>query len=235
MRKEKTQKALAEFIGTFALVFFGCGSIMVANYFSGGIDAGMIPVIFGLTVMAMVYAIGHISGAHLNPAVTIAFAVARHFPRKQVLYYVTAQFLGGIAAIAFLSFLLPDAVRFGSTVPVVSTLSAFLWELALTFFLMFVIISVATDTRAEGMMAGIAIGGAVTIGAFIGGAPTGGSMNPARSLAPALFEGRLDVLWIYLTAPIIGAILGALAYQKIRCEPTCAPENESHKDVGGCC
>ena len=233
------QKPLAEFVGTFALVFFGCGSIMVANYFSGGIDTGMIPLIFGLVVMAVIYAIGHISGAHINPAVTIAFAVARHFPRKQVLLYVISQFLGGIVAVGILAMLLPDAVRFGATVPVVGLVSAFFWELILTFFLMFVIISVATDTRAEGMMAGIAIGAAVTIGAFVGGAPTGGSMNPARSLAPAIFEGRMNVVWIYLTAPVLGAILGALVYQKIRCATTRASEtgeNENHKkDVGGCC
>ncbi len=221
-------KSVAEFIGTFALVFAGCGSIMVAERFPGSISNTAIPVIFGLIVTAMIYAIGHISGAHFNPAVTAGFAVARHFPRKQVLVYWTAQILGGIAAISLLSVLLPSGRSFGATIPQILSLQAMGWEAVLTFFLMFVIIAVATDTRAIGTMAGAAVGAAVMLGAFVGGPVTGGSMNPARSLAPAIFEKRMDVFWVYLVGPMIGAIVAAIVYEKIRCE-------DKQKSAGGCC
>lgn len=222
-------KALAEMIGTFAIVFAGCGSVMVAERFPGSISPSVIPVIFGLTVAAMIYAVGHISGAHFNPAVTAAFAVARHFPAAQVLIYWTAQFLGGFLAISLLSVLLPHGNSFGATIPIISPLKAVGWEIVLTFFLMFVIIAVATDTRAIGTMAGAAIGATVMIGAFVGGPITGASMNPARSLAPAVFENRLDVYWIYLVGPMIGAILAALIYEQIRCEKL------KEKTAKGCC
>ncbi len=222
-------KSLGEYIGTFALVFAGCGSIMVADRFPGSISSGAVPLVFGSAVAAMVYALGHISGAHFNPAVTVAFAVARHFPAKEVLAYCFAQILGALSAIFLLSFILPSGGTFGATVPAVGFSQAFIWETVLTFFLMFVIISVATDTRAEGTMAGIAIGLTVSLCALVGGAVTGASMNPARSLAPALFEQKLDSLWIYLTAPFAGSILAAFTYKAIRCE------DEKTPDAKGCC
>jgi MIP family channel proteins len=210
-------KALvAEGIGTFALVFAGCGAIMVSQRFPGVVAAGSVPVVFGLVVAAMIYAVGHISGAHFNPAVTLGFAAARRFPVKQVLPYWGAQVSGALVAVAMLDLLLPSGPGFGASTPSVAWPQAVGWEAILTFFLMFVIISVATDTRAHGPVAGIAIGAAVCLDAFVGGPVTGASMNPARSLAPALFQGELSVLWIYFVGPAAGAVAAALTYEWIR-------------------
>lgn len=228
MTHRRYQKCLAEFIGTFALIFFGCGSIMVAERFGGVIPTYIIPLIFGAVVATMIYTVGHISGAHFNPAVTLAFAITRHFPVRQVIPYWLAQFLGGIAAAVILSAIMPPGHSFGATIPTVTTGAAFGWETILSAFLMFVIVSVATDTRAEGVMAGIAIGTIVALCAYLGGPLTGASMNPARSLAPALFQGTMNTLWLYLTAPFIGATLGAVIYQLIRCDAKAS-------DAKGCC
>jgi aquaporin NIP len=225
----KLSKYCAEFVGTFALVFVGCGSLTVIDRMPGSIPSSFVPIIFGLVVAAMIYAVGHISGAHFNPAVTFGFAVARHFPWPQVFLYWLFQIMGALLAIFFLVVLLPEGNSFGATVPHVSLLQAFCWEVILTFFLMFVIIAVATDTRAVGIMAGAAIGATVMFDAFVGGPVTGGSMNPARSLAPAIAEGRWHDLWIYLVAPLVGAAIAALFYEKIRCE------SKEDSNAGGCC
>jgi aquaporin NIP len=212
-------KCLAECIGTYAMLFFGCGAIMVAERLPHAITPEAVPIIFGAVVAAMIYTVGHISGAHFNPAVTLAFAVTRHFPLKQLIPYWIAQCTGAVAAIASLWLLLPVGESYGATIATVAPATAFAWEVICSFFLMFVIIAVATDTRAEGVMAGIAIGTMVTLCAYVGGSITGASMNPARSLAPALFQnGALDMVWIYLSAPFLGAVLGAVTYQKIRCD-----------------
>ena len=222
-------KSIGEFIGTFALVFAGCGSIMVADRFPGSLSPEAVPVVFGLVVAAMVYALGHLSGAHINPAVTIGFAISRHFPPKEVLAYCLAQILGGLAAMSLLVAILPPGQVFGMTIPSVEVWQAVVWEVVLTFFLMFVIIAVATDTRAVGTLAGVAIGATVMLGAFVGGPVTGGSMNPARSLAPALIAQDFTSLWIYLVAPVVGAIAAALTYQAIRCG------RSEDASVKGCC
>lgn len=214
----RTHKAVAEGIGTFAIVFAGCGSLMVAERFPGSIPGMAVPVVFGLIVTSMVYALGHISGAHFNPAVTAAFAVARHFPFRQVLLYWIAQTAGAIAAITLLTAILPAGQTFGASIPSVDPLQAVVWEAVLTFLLMIVIIAVATDTRAVGVMAGAAIGATVLLGAAVGGPVSGASMNPARSLAPALFQHTLGNFWIYVTGPMIGAIAAAIAYELIRGE-----------------
>lgn len=228
------RKAIAELVGTFTLVFAGCGSIMIADRYPGSISPNIIPVIFGLAVASMIYAVGHISGAHFNPAVTLAFAIVRHFPKREVFVYWIAQVLGALLAIALLWLLLPTGKNYGATIPTVSWFQAVNWEIILTFFLMFVIISVATDTRAVGVMAGAAIGITVIIGAFIGGPITGASMNPARSLAPAIAQGRLNVIWIYILGPFLGAILAAFLYQWIRCENS--TENKPNTNAAkGCC
>lgn len=235
MNSSLLRKSIAEAIGTFAILFFGCGSIRMAEQFPGSLPLFCIPFIFGLAVMVMIYAVGHLSGAHFNPAVTLAFAVARHFPNREVLPYWIAQFLGAIGGIALLSFLLPSSPMLGMTLPHVPLFQALIWEMILTFFLMFIIVSVATDTRAVGMMAGLAIGATVTLGAFIGGPVTGGSMNPARSFAPTLFAGRWDHFWIYLVGPSLGAILAALVYRWIRCESN-SPSDQTHsQEAKGCC
>lgn len=223
-----SSKALAEGIGTFAIVFAGCGSIMVSERFPNSLSISMIPIVFGLIVSVMIYALGHISGAHFNPAVTAAFAMARHFPKKEILIYWLAQTSGAFAAMALLSALLPPGSLFGATLPNIAPMKALVWEAILSFLLIFVIIAVATDTRAEGTMAGAAIGATVMLCGLFAGPITGASMNPARSLAPAFFEGQMSTLWIYLIGPFIGASLAALLYEAIRCE---SPK----KDSQGCC
>ena len=173
---------------------------------------------FGLVIMAMIYAVGHVSGAHFNAAVTFAFALSRHFPWKRAIGYWVAQFLGALAAAALLRGSLGDIAHVGATLPSGSQGQSFLWELVMSFFLMFVIMAVATDTRAVGEAAAIAVGGTVALDAMFGGPISGASMNPMRSLAPALVSGDLHALWLYIVAPLIGATLGALAYQFVRGE-----------------
>jgi MIP family channel proteins len=206
----------AELVGTFALVFAGCGAIMVDAQTGGALGQVGIAVTFGLVIAAMIYATGHISGAHLNPAVTLAFALTRHFRWRRLLAYWAAQCAGAIAAAAILRASLGDVAEVGATLPSGSDGQAFLWELVLTFFLMFVITAVATDTRAVGEAAAIAIGATVGLDAMFGGPITGASMNPARSLGPALVSGELASLWVYLSAPFLGAAIGALVYQYLR-------------------
>lgn len=234
-------KSVAEFIGTFALVFAGCGVVMVSERMPGSIAPAAVPMVFGLVVTVMIYAVGHVSGAHFNPAVSLAFAVARHFPRRQLVAYWIAQFLGALAAIGLLVLTLPSGQTFGATVPSVPVVSALVWEVVLTFFLMLVIVSVATDHRAVGVMAGAAIGGAVALAAFVGGPVTGASMNPARSLAPAIAEGRLGDLWIYFVGPAIGAVAAAFLYNAIRCQGVtvvtdqATSDRRESKEARGCC
>jgi aquaporin NIP len=211
----------AEFVGTFALVFAGCGAVMVDAKTQALGHVG-VAISFGLAIMVMIYAVGHISGAHFNPAVTFAFALSRHFPWPRLLGYVAAQVLGAICAAALLRASLGDIASIGATLPSGSLGQSFLWELVLSFFLMFVIMAVATDTRAVGEAAAIAIGGTVALDAIFGGLISGASMNPARSLGPALVSGELHALWLYLLAPLLGTALGALIYQFIRGEPTVA-------------
>ncbi len=201
---------VAEAIGTFALVFAGCGAIAVGALGDAGVAAA-----FGLAIMTMVYALGHVSGAHFNPAVTAAFAVGRHFPPAHVLPYWIAQVAGALGAALLLRISLGD-VPLGVTRPAGSDAQAFAWEVVLTFFLMLVIVAVATDTRAVGQAAAIAIGGAVALGALVGGPVSGASMNPARSIGPAVVSGDLAQLWIYLVAPPIGAIAAVLVYRYLR-------------------
>ena len=238
MNRSLFSKAFAEALGTFAITLFGCGAIGISQRFPGAISSGTVPLAFGLVVAIMIYAVGHISGAHFNPAVTLAFAVARHFPRGQLLIYWASQFLGALGGIAFLSATLPGGTSLGATIPTVAIFPALLWEIVLTFFLMFVIISVATDTRAVGVMAGAAIGGTVALAAIVGGPLTGASMNPARSLAPAIFEGHFSELWLYFLGPAVGAVAAAVVYNFIRCEtetPSSSDVAAIRKDAKGCC
>ncbi|HSS73685.1 MAG TPA: MIP family channel protein [Gaiellaceae bacterium] len=208
---------LAEGIGTFALVFSGAGAIVVdaRTHELGHVG---VAITFGLVIMAMVYAVGHVSGAHLNPAVSLAFAVSRHFPWPRVLGYWAAQLAGAVLGAALVRLSLGSDADVGATLPSGSQAQSFVWELILTFFLMFVIMAVATDTRAVGEAAAIAVGGTVGLDAMFGGPVSGASMNPARSIGPALVSGNLHALWLYIVAPIAGAALGAVAYQTVRRE-----------------
>ena len=208
----------AEFVGTFALVFAGAGAIMVDSKTHALGHVG-VAITFGLVIMAMIYAVGHISGAHFNGAVTFAFALSRHFPWSRATAYWSAQLLGAVMAAALLRGSLGNIAHVGATLPSGSQAQSFLWELVLTFFLMFVIMAVATDTRAIGEAAAIAIGGTVGLDAMFGGPISGASMNPMRSAGPALVSGDLHALWLYIVAPVLGAGLAALAYQLIRGEP----------------
>jgi aquaporin NIP len=213
----------AEAIGTFALVFAGCGAIVVGAKTGSPGHTG-VAVSFGLVIMAMVYALGHISGAHLNPAVSLAFALTRHFPWPRVFGYWLAQVLGAVVAAAFLRASLGDVADVGATLPSGSQVQSLLWEIVMTSFLLLVIMAVATDTRAIGEAAAIAIGGTVGLDAMFGGPVSGASMNPARSLAPALVSGNLHALWIYLVGPFVGGAVGAFVYQFIRGQgPKAAP------------
>ena len=207
----------AELIGTFALVFAGTGAIMVDSK-TGQLGHIGVALTFGLVIMAMIYAVGHISGAHLNPAVTLAFALGRHFPWTSLVGYWVAQILGALAAAAILRGSLGNIANVGATLPSGTQRQSFLWELVLTFFLMFVIMAVATDTRAVGEAAAIAIGGTVGLDAMFGGPISGASMNPARSVGPALVSGDLHALWLYILAPVLGAALGAVTYRFLRGE-----------------
>lgn len=208
----------AEFVGTFALVFAGAGAIVVDAREGGRITHVGVAATFGLVIMVMIYAVGHISGAHFNPGVTLAFAVTRHFPVRNVVPYWAAQFGAALLAAAALRALFGNAAQLGTTLPSGSEAQSFWLEVILTFGLMFVITSVATDTRAVGQAAAIAIGGTVGLEAMFGGPISGASMNTARSLGPALVSGELTSLWVYVLAPPVGAVLGALAYQVIRGE-----------------
>jgi aquaporin NIP len=213
-----TRPLVAEAVGTFALVFAGAGAVVVDARTHALGHVG-VAITFGLVIMAMIYAVGHVSGAHFNPAVTFAFALTRHFPWRSAALYWCAQVAGALLAAALIRASLGSDAHLGATLPSGSQGQSFVWELVLTFFLMFVIMAVATDTRAVGEAAAIAIGGTVGLDAMFGGPISGASMNPARSIGPAVVGGDLHALWLYIAAPLIGAALGALTYQFVRGEP----------------
>jgi aquaporin NIP len=208
---------VAEAIGTFALVFAGCGAIMV-DAKTGQLGHIGVAITFGLVIMFGIYAVGHISGAHFNAAVTFAFALTRHFPWPRAVAYWGAQFVGAVAAAALLRASLGNIAHVGATFPSGSSGQSFLWELVMSAFLMFVILAVATDTRAVGEAAAIAIGGTIGLDAMFGGPISGASMNPMRSLGPGLVSGDLHAIWVYLLAPVVGTAVGGLAYQFVRAE-----------------
>ncbi|HEY4206996.1 MAG TPA: aquaporin [Puia sp.] len=199
------KKYLAEFIGTFALVFCGTGAIIIDQETHGAVTHVGIAMTFGLIVTCMIYALGDISGAHLNPAVSLAFTIAKKFPSRQLLPYAMSQLTGAISASLLLKFLFPANILLGATLPAGSAAQSFILESLLTFFLMLVIINVATGSKEQGMFAGLAIGAVVLLEAMFAGPICGASMNPARSLAPAIVSGHLEHLWVYLVATPIGA------------------------------
>jgi aquaporin NIP len=204
----------AEALGTFALVLFGCGAIMV-DADGGGLELVGISLAFGLVVMVMVYALVHVSGAHINPAVTLALASRERFPWSAVPGYWGAQVAGAIAAAIVLRSSLGDVASLGATTPSGSDAQSFAWEVLMTATLLIVILAMATDARAVGAVA-VAIGGTIALASLVGGPISGASLNPARSVGPALVSGDLGSLWIYLTAPLLGGMLGALAYDTLR-------------------
>ena len=215
------KKYWAEFLGTYILVFVGCGAIIINSITDGTVSHLGIGLSFGLVVMTMIYTIGDISGAHINPAVTIAFAVAKRLEKKQVLPYVGSQIIGAILASATLYLIFPDADTMGETLPLNDNLiQSFILEVILTFILMFVILNVSTGAKEKGITAALAIGSVVAFSAIFAGPISGASMNPARSIAPALFSD-LPYLWIYIVATTLGAILSVFACKLIQKKECC--------------
>ncbi|MEK6271773.1 MAG: MIP family channel protein [Actinomycetota bacterium] len=226
-RPDLARRGIAEGLAAFALVFAGCGAIVADDVYGGQLGGVGIALAFGLVIMVMVYATGHLSGAHINPAVTLAFTLSRHFPPREALTYIAAQCAGAIAAALVLLAIWPEhPADLGATSPSVGAGSALAYEAVLSAFLMFVIMAVATDTRAAGAAAAIAIGGTIGLDALVGGPVTGASMNPARSLGPALAAWEWRDFWIYLVGPIGGTALGGLAYQLVRGEQAGAEPDE---------
>jgi len=220
------KKYIAESMGTFAMVFCGCGAMTINEITGGAITHPGVAITWGLIVMAMIYAFGDISGAHFNPAVSVAFAYAKKFSWKEVPKYIIAQGIGAFIACLLLLFLFPESESLGSTYPAEGFLpyKAFVFELLLTFFLMIVIINVSTGSKEIGTMAAIAVGGVILLEAMFAGPMTKASMNPIRSLAPAVVSGNYQHLWLYLTAPFIGAIL-AISTCKLVKDDNCCDEN----------
>jgi aquaporin NIP len=202
---------VAEFIGTFALVFIGCGAAA-----TGKLDPLAGALAFGGTIGVMVYALGHVSGGHFNPAVSIGLAIGRRFPWISVPEYILAQGAGATVAALLLRLTLAPGVPLGVTHPSGSDGQAFVWEVIMTFFLVLVVTAVATDARAVRSAAGLAIGGAVVLDALAGGPISGASMNPARSFGPALVANDLSGLWIYLLAPVVGGAIAGIVYLFLR-------------------
>ncbi|KAG0452798.1 hypothetical protein HPP92_025462 [Vanilla planifolia] len=210
------QKLTAEVIGTFFVVFAGCGAVAV-NKIDGQVTFPGICIVWGLIVMVMVYTVGHISGAHFNPAVTITFTALKRFPPKEMAMYIIAQLFGAIVASGSLYLLLdPKPAHFYGTVPSGSCLQSLFIEIIITFLLMFVISGVATDTRAIGDFAGVAVGSTILLNVFVAGPVSGASMNPARSIAPALVMNNYKGIWVYIMGPVVGALVGGFAYNLVR-------------------
>lgn len=210
------RRVAAEAIGTFALVFAGTGAIVVDGLTGGEITHLGVALAFGLVVMTMIHAIGDVSGGHLNPAVTVGFWVSRRFPLRDVPGYVAGQCVGAAAGSLTVAGLFTRAAGVGVTAPAGGPWPSFALEVVLTALLMFVILGVSTGAREKGITAGIAVGAAVTLGALVGGPVSGASMNPARSLGPALVAADLHHLWIYVTAPVLGAVVAAGAAKWLR-------------------
>jgi len=210
------QRYIAELLGTFALVFCGTGAIVIDHVSNGSVTHVGVAITFGLIVMCMIYALGNISGAHLNPAVSIAFLLAGSFALKDLIPYILSQIAGAFLASLALHYMFPSDAMLGTTIPAGSESQSFVLEFILTFFLMFVIINVAQGSKEQGMFAGLAIGSVVLLEAMFAGPICGASMNPARSLAPAVVSGHYEHLWIYLTATIAGAAFAIPLWKYLR-------------------
>ena len=215
------KKCAAEAFGTFALVFAGTGAIVINEVSNGAITHAGIAITFGLVVLAMIYTLGDISGAHLNPAVTLGFWAARRLPARDIVPYIASQLIGATAASATLRLLFPQNKLLGSTLPAGSAAQSFVLEFILTLLLMLTILSVSTGAKEKGITAGIAVGSVIALEAMFAGPICGASMNPARSLAPALVSLHVDHVWIYLLAPILGAASATFACRCIREEGCC--------------
>ncbi len=223
IKQDEMKMLLAEGFGTFCLVFAGTGAIVINDISGGSITHVGIALTFGLVVLAMIYAVGDTSGAHLNPAVTLGFFAARRFSGRLVLPYIVSQSIGALAASLLLRGLFPSHATLGATLPAGSDAQSFVLELVLATILMFVILRVSSGSRERGITAGIVVGAVIALEALFAGPISGASMNPARSLAPALVSGQYASLWLYLAAPISGALLGVGLCRCMREEGCCGP------------
>lgn len=215
MSDDLLKSSLAEAVGTFILVFIGCGAILVNESSGGALGHAGIAMTFGLTVMTVIFAIGHVSGAHINPAVTIALLMIKRVSLTKTLCYCVAQVLGAVLAALALKYTVATGDNLGVTTPVGSITQAFLMETLMTAFLVFMVVALVTDPRASSSLGALAVGGVITVDAFVGGPITGASMNPARSLGPALVAGQLEHIWLYVAAPLLGGLIGAGLYWMI--------------------
>lgn len=220
------RRLAAEVFGTFALVFAGTGAVVINDVSGGTVSHVGVALTFGLVVLAMIYALGDVSGCHLNPAVTLGFLAARRFDGRWVAPYIASQCAGAVLASLTLRLLFPTHATLGATLPAGDALQSFVLELILTLILMFVILSVSTGSKEKGVLAGVAVGAVIALEALFAGPISGASMNPARSLAPALVSLRLEHLWVYLAAPVLGACAGVLACRCVQ-EPGCCSEQPS--------
>ena len=228
----KSNTLAAEALGTFFLVLTACGAIIVNDHTGGGLIGHRgISVVFGLIVMIMIYSIGNISGAHMNPAVTIGFLFAKRIGFRQTLFYIVFQIIGALAASLLLRLLFPDSTGLGETSTALPVFQAFLIEVVLTFLLMFVILNVSTGHMEKGIMAGVAIGATVCIAAMVGGPLTGASMNPARSLGPGIVSGNLEHIWLYIIAPVVGAVLASPLCRILQGPECCYVDCDVNKSV----
>lgn len=222
------KKFYAEFLGTFALVFAGTGAITINDVSGGAITHVGIALTFGLVVLAMIYTLGDVSGAHLNPAVTLGFWVSGRFPASGLAPYIAAQLSGAVAASLVLRILFPAHATLGATLPSGSPWQSFVLEVVLTFLLMLVILNVSHGAQEKGITAGIVVGAVIALEAMFAGPICGASMNPARSIAPALVTLKFTSLWVYLVAPVLGAVLAVLSCRGLRdkgCCPLCPAPN----------
>jgi aquaporin Z len=220
-----TKRIAAEMMGTFALVFAGTGAIVI-NDSTGAVTHVGIALTFGLVVLALIYALGDVSGAHFNPAVTLGFVAARRFPLSEAAAFIGAQLGGAILASLTLLSMFADHPTLGATLPRGPALQSFVLEAILTWLLMFVVLCVSTGAKEKGITAGIAVGAVIGLEALFAGPISGASMNPARSLAPALCSGKLGMLWIYLIAPILGALLAVPCCRCVQPDGCCAISSE---------
>ena len=221
----KSQIITAEIVGTYLLVFAGCGAVVVNDLYGGALGHLGINAVFGLVVMAIIYALGNVSGAHINPAVTIGLYFAGKIPAKDIPPYVGAQIFGAIAAGLTLLVLFPEHGSYGSTMPAIDVPRAFLMEVLISFSLMFVVLNVSTGEQEKSLMAGAVVGGTVALLALFAGPVTGASMNPARSIGPAVAAFNFEHLWIYLTAPVVGMFLASPFCRWIQ-GPQCCPNEK---------
>jgi aquaporin NIP len=221
-REQSVKKLAAEFIGTFALVFAGTGAIVIDETTGGAVTHVGVALTFGLIVLAMIYTVGDISGAHLNPAVSLGFFVARRFPLLEAIPYIGSQCCGALAASGSLHLLFPQNNMLGTTVPAGPAMQSFVLELILTATLMFVILGVSTGAAEKGITAGIVVGAVIGLEAMFAGPICGASMNPARSLGPALISQHFSGLWIYLLAPVTGAMLAIIGCRCVREKGCCS-------------